>query len=48
MGRLLDLPTELFQGVVDAVAERDDLPELFRLRAVCSKSELSLFQNVSH
>ena len=37
MVRLLDLPTELFEEVVNAITKRGDLRELFRLRAVCRK-----------
>jgi hypothetical protein len=34
---LMDMPTELFEQVVDDIVEIMDVPELFRLRAVCSE-----------
>jgi hypothetical protein len=40
MSRLGDLPTELFDNVIDQFSDSSDLPEIFRARAVCH-----LFEN---
>jgi hypothetical protein len=35
MGKLLDLPTEMFEEVLGAFADSAELAEVFRARAVC-------------
>jgi hypothetical protein len=48
---LLDLPTEIFQSIIESFAEVDDLDEVFLARGVCrafaAELKYQLLANVS-